>query len=72
MACLTSALENETGTIFTSTFLLNLGVNCNSVLNEKHFSPGNWKPASVYLGAKSSVPPKQCVGTVMHQDSLHR
>lgn len=35
----------------------------------KTFYPGNWKPASVYLGTEPSVPPKQCAGTVMHQDS---
>lgn len=29
----------------------------------KTFYPGNWKPASVYLGTEPSVPPKQCAGS---------
>lgn len=38
MACLPSAhTQCETGTILNSTFLQNLGVNCNLVLNYKHF-----------------------------------
>jgi len=70
MARLPSALGNETGTISTSTFLLNLGVNSNSALNEKQFpqETGSQQVFTLELNPplhQSSVLEQLCTRTVI-------
>lgn len=68
VACLPSDLRKETDTIFTSIFLLSLGVNCNPVMNETLFFPRN--KAQVFT-LEFNPPFHQTVHwNRTHQDSL--